>query len=66
MKLIPTHISDYNIYDVLYNDMNQIVIIATFSNKSVPYTIKLNDELFKRQICGKKHGCVFFFISTGI
>jgi hypothetical protein len=59
MKLTPTSIAKYEIYDVLYNDMNQIVIIATFTKDSIPFTIKLNDELFKRQICGKKHGCVF-------
>ena len=59
MKLIPTHISEYNIYDVLYNDMNQIVITAAFTKDTIPFTIKLNNELFKQQICGKNHGCIF-------
>lgn len=58
-KLIPTHIPKYNIYDVLYNDMNQIVIVMPFSKNTTPINIKLNDELFKRQICNKQHGCIF-------
>lgn len=58
-KLIPTYIPTYNIYDVIYNDLNQIVIVTPFSKNTTSFSIKLNDELFKRQICGKKHGCVF-------
>jgi hypothetical protein len=56
-KLIPTLIQKYNIFDVLYNDVNQIVIISAFTKESKLFNIKMNGEQF--ECIHSEHTCIF-------
>lgn len=54
---IPVHIPEYNIYDIIHNDSNKIVIISPSETK--PLQIKYENSTFHIKICPHNHTYIY-------
>lgn len=60
--ILPIYIEKYNIYDILYNDNNELVIIQPMVN--LPLVIKLGTLVFTVYSCTHKHTYVYKLSTT--
>ena len=57
----PVHIDEYNIYDIIHNDNNKIIlIVARFSKDQLPLNIIYNEQKLDFFDCKHKHTFVYY------